>query len=156
MRTITDDVDYLSFLGKQESQYLEKASTWADEVVDRLEGKQENTGDLLPWGKSAGKVALRPGEVSLWGGYSGHGKSQLLGQVCAWGLKKKWLIASLEMKPAATLQRMVRQVAGLKDPSSDYARKFLSFTDDRLWIYDQQDTVKAERILAWFTMPDKF
>ena len=75
MRTITDDVDYLSFLGKQESQYLENASTWADEVVDRIEGKQDYQGDLLPWGKSAGKVALRPGEVSLWGGYNGHGKA---------------------------------------------------------------------------------
>jgi len=149
MQTLTDDIDFIKFLGAQESQYLERASNWTDEVIERLDGKGGTSGDILPWMKTHNLVALRPGEVSVWGGFNGHGKSQILNQVCAWGLKKsRWLIASMEMKPAATLHRMVRQVTGVKDVATNYARDFLRWTDDRLWIYDQLDTVKKERILG--------
>ena len=149
MKTISEDIDFLKFVGTQESQYLEKASAFTEEVLARLNGDQSLMGELLPWSKSHRCVALRPGEVSIWGGYNGHGKSQLLGQVCAWGLKEsKWLIASLEMKPAATMYRMTRQITRRRDASPDYVKKFLTWTDDKLWIYDQLDTVKAERILG--------
>jgi len=149
MKTLTDDVDFLKFIGTQESQFIAKPSEFTDEVLKRFSGDEEVMGDLLPWSKTHNCVRLRPGEFSVWAGINGHGKSQLLGQVCAWNMQhKKWLIASLEMKPAATMHRMTRQVAGTDRPTDDYTRNFLGWTDDKLWIYDQLDTVKRDRILG--------
>jgi twinkle protein len=54
----------------------------------------------------------------------------------------------MEMKPEATLARMMRQVAGARLPADDYVKDFLRWTDDRLWIYDQVDTVKQDRIMG--------
>lgn len=147
MQTLTDE-DFLKFLGKQESQFIIKPSEVTDEVIERFNGLA-TTGETLPWSKTHNNIQLRPGEVSLWGGYNGHGKSQFLGMVCAWGMKKsKWLIASMEMKPAATMHRITRQVAGNKNPDIRYIRGFMKWTDNRLWIYDQTDSVKRERIVA--------
>lgn len=148
MQTISDDIDFLQFLGKQESQYIIKPSQITDKLLARLRGDETTRGELLPWSKTHNIIALRPGEVSVWGGYNGHGKSQLLGQVCAWNLQKKWLIASMEMTPAATMLRMIRQVCGTNQPSEGYATGFLKWTDDKLWIYDQLDSVKQDRIIG--------
>lgn len=147
MNTITDK-DFINFIGTQESQFIMPASSFQQEVIDRFEGKSSYTGDNLPWNKTVGKVALRSGEVSVWAGYNGHGKSQVLGMIAAWLLYKRWLIASMEMKPASTMLRLVRQVAGTRHPSESYINHFMKWSDDRLWIYDQQDSVKYDRILG--------
>jgi len=149
MHTLNDDVDYIQFIGTQESQYIIKPSELKEDVLSIFTGAGDLRGDILPWSKTHNYVKLRPGEVTVWAGINGHGKSQLLGQVCAWGLKhSKWLIASMEMKPSRTMHRMVRQVSGTSNTSESFVNKFLDWTDDRLWIYDQTDTVKAERILG--------
>lgn len=148
MQTITED-DFVNFIGKQESQYIVPASSFVDGVLDRLSGEPQALGDSLPWSKTYSKVRLRPGEISVWAGVNGHGKSQLLNMVCAFALNKsKWLIASLEMKPDATMYRMTRQISGVRDVNPDYALRFMSWTDDKLWIYDQLDTVESERIIG--------
>lgn len=150
MNVLTDDsIDFLAFLAEQESQFIRPASDWLTATLARMRGEGGSGGDLLPWSKTHNKVALRPGEVSIWGGFNGHGKSQMIGQVAAWGLKqKRWLIASMEMLPAATMERMVHQVSGTHDPAEEYIERFAKWTDGRLWIYDQTDTVKSDRILG--------
>ncbi|NIT58394.1 MAG: AAA family ATPase [Aliifodinibius sp.] len=146
---ILRDQDLLYKIGEQQSQFVAPASEWTQEVIKRLRGDIEVSGDLMPWSKTHSRVAFRPGEVTLWGGYNGHGKSQVLNQICAWLLQRsKWLIASMEMKPAATMARMCRQIAGCRDVNPIYAQKFMDWTDNRLWIYDQTDTVRNDRILG--------
>ena len=143
------DKDYLEFIGKQESQFLLNPSELTDKVIERLNGEGGAKGDLLPWGKTQNLVQLRPAEVSIWAGINGHGKSQKLGMIVAWMLKTTTcLIASMEMKPEATMERMVRQVSGTRQPSENYVREFMEWTDNRLWIYDQTDSVEPERILG--------
>ena len=106
---LLNDVELLSFTGMQESQFLVKPSELLDKIKARLSHDGSVKGDLLPWSKSHNLVRLRPGEVSIWAGISGHGKSQMLGQVAAFNLQyKKWLIASMEMLPDATMERMDR------------------------------------------------
>jgi len=146
VKILTDDD--LNFVATQESQFILRPNEFSDEILARFRGEIEYLGDNLPWSKTHSCVALRPCEVSIWSGYNGHGKSQILGQVVAWTLNKKWLIASMEMKPSATMQRMIRQIAGTRQPDDDYLKRFLNWTDEKLWIYDQQDSVKHERILG--------
>jgi len=145
---VLEDRELLEFIGMQESQYLVKPSELIEKVKKRLSHDGSISGDSLPWHKTHQYVGLRQGETSLWCGINGHGKSQLLGMVTAWNLQhKKWLIASMEMLPEATMERMTKQAAGCK-PSDEYVDKFMNWTDDRLWIYDQTETVKPERIIA--------
>ena len=56
---------------------------------------------------------IKPSEVSIWTGWSGHGKSTLLGQVITAGVcqGEKVCIASFEMRPKKTLGRIIRQIS---------------------------------------------
>jgi len=145
---LLSDLELLSFTGMQESQYLVKPSELIEKVKTRFENGGRITGDRLPWSKTHTYVGLRPGEVSLWAGINGHGKSGLIGQVCAWNLAiKKWLIASMEMLPERTFEKMTQQTAGCV-PANDYIESFAHWSDDKLWIYDQTESVKTDRLLA--------
>lgn len=137
---------YADFVGNQESQFITSLSSHVETIAARLDGTQ-NFGDPLPWSKSHGLVALRPKEVSIWGGINGHGKSQFLGMVAAWLIThSRVCIASLEMPIEATGARMVRQVSGVSRPSYRFLEAFSNWTDGRLWVYDQLDSVETIRI----------
>lgn len=148
MNLIGDDIDLLEFAGLQESQYMEPTVTFVDEVKERFEHGIEQFGESLPWSKTQDKIRIRPGEVSLWAGVNGHGKSLVLGQVLLFmPHTQKILVASLEMKPAATLERMVRQAVGAPKPTNEFIDRFMRQTDN-MFIYDQIDTVEPNRILG--------
>lgn len=150
-RMITLD-DLAPYLGEQidESPHIKSATEYCDEVIDRFYGDSGMIGARLPWAKSEFSIQFRPGEVSLWLGINGHGKSLLLGQLltCFMAQGDKAVIASFEMKPAATLQRMTRQVSHGAEPTIEFIKRFHEWTDGKLWFYDQQGTVKAERVLS--------
>lgn len=145
---ISNDIDFISFIGQQESQELHWSDHWEDELVAHVAGTGEAKGDLLPWTKTHQCVQLRPGELSIWAGINGHRKSMILGQVMAWlAQDTRVCIASLEMKPESTLKRMCRQVAGCY-PSESFARQFVQWGHERICLYDQLDQVEAEKILG--------
>ena len=141
------DEDFLDFMGKLESQYLERPSAFLDEFLNQ--SAPRDSGDLLPWAGKEDLIQFRDGEITLWGGYSGHGKSLVLSQILLTWLKHtKVALASLEMKPTRLLERLVAQTGQCDTPSNDYKRSFVGWADGRLWIYDQQDQVPHDRIIA--------
>ncbi len=150
MKKLTNlDPELIVFTGKQESQYLMTKDTWRDSVIDLLSGNVVALGDFLPWSKTHDYIRLRPGEVSLWAGINGHMKSMLTGQVALWlSRNNRVCIASLEMRPEKTLERMIRQASGAENPSIQFADKFLTTDTENLWIYDQLDSVAPERIIG--------
>ena len=107
-------------------------------------------GQKLPWGKTFSQIELRPSELSLWGGSTGHGKSLMIGQVVLSLLKQnqKCLIASFEMPPVATLFRMVRQASGTKFPSDIAIDRFANWGNDNLYIYKHTGMVDANKVSA--------
>lgn len=143
------DMDYMQFVGDLESQYLIRLNEIVDEIKSRTRDGVKVFGDELPWVKTHDKFRLRPGEVTLWAGINGHGKSMVLSHVTAHLMKfTTCLIASLEMPIAATGQRLVRQMLGTDTPSDEYIEKALNWTADRLWVYDQVETVDPERMFG--------
>lgn len=143
-----DLIEYVQFIGKQESQSLEFANTWSDELYEMLENPPELTGAVLPWTKTHNLIRLKTGEVSIWAGMNGHKKSMILGQVMAWIAREhRVCIASLEMAPINTLKRMCNQIAGC-EVAPDYARKILQWADDKIVIYNERDTIEVERIIG--------
>ena len=140
--------DYLAFIGAQESQEVKPAEDFGHALIERLANGNAKYGPGLPWIKTHDVIRFQPGELSIWSGINGHGKSLLLGQVILWWLKSQTaLIASLEMKPVETLYRMARQMkGGMFDV--DYLDTFMDGLRGKLWIYDQLDSVESDRILG--------
>jgi len=144
--------DYISIIAESEAQEIHHAGHWREQIHERSKNL-ELSGDLLPWAKVTG-FKLRPNEISLWCGMSGHRKSMILTGQVALSLMcqgKKIAIASLEMKPEETLWRMCQQAAGLTvgQPSQEFINTFMDLADEYLVIYDQLDSVKTEKILGF-------
>lgn len=148
---LEDDVDFAAYMDLTEhDQRVIGAGQYAEDVVSYFWDEKVERGQVLPWEKTIGTIAFRPGEVTLWAGYNGHGKSLALGQFCV-GLvtqAKNMCIASLEMKPVITLARMCRQAAGTSKPDPDFIRMFHQTTDYCMWFYDQQGTVSADKMIG--------
>ncbi len=159
-----DEIDFAAYEQETDAQQKVKpAGLWIQELMDRIKSPIKPVQAVMPWRKTHSMVQFRPGEVTVWGGANGNGKSLVTGQVglslCAQG--EKVCIASFEMKPAKTLERMGRQFSGFNpnDPAfagSDAAtqelldvyRQFKEWTDGRLWLYDQQGTVTTRQVCA--------
>lgn len=151
MNVLDDNIDFDVYLqGPDEAASIKPASSWLDAVVEAFEKPEHLTGATLPWSKTHGHVRLRRGELSIWPGMSGHGKSMVIGQIALHLMAQgeKVCIASMEMKPAQTIQRMCRQAFGCNAPEIRSIRELHSWTNGRLWLYDQQGQVSPERILA--------
>ena len=159
-----DEIDFNFYMEETDHQQkVRPASMWISELIDRIRNPIKQPRALMPWRKTHGMVQFRPGEVTVWGGANGNGKSLVTGQIalslCAQG--EKVCIASFEMKPAKTLERMGRQFSGFNpdDPAFagsedamreliDVYEQFRDWTDDKLWLYDQQGTVTAKQVAA--------
>lgn len=107
-------------------------------------------GDCLPWRKTHDKFRFRPGEVTLWHGINGHGKSAVTTQVALYLALhgKKSCLASFEMLPRRTLTRMVRQCAGNGSPSDRFVADFFMGLCRDLWIYDHKGRVNPKMLFA--------
>ena len=143
--------DYYRKMGEAEAGLIHIPTHWTDDIAERLQRGGKPWGDKLPWGKTHDLVRLRPGELSVWGGISGHKKSLLIGWIMC-NLAKSYhapvAIASLEMPPGATLLRMAQQCTGCY-PSVDETGDFLAWADDRFAVYDELRTVNFHRILGF-------
>lgn len=151
MNVIEDTIDFDAYLqGPDESASVRPASDWLDDVVAAFEQPQHLSGATLPWSSTHNIIRLRRGELTIWPGMSGHGKSMLTGQV-ALGLmdqSERVCIASMEMKPSSTMQRLCRQALGCNSPDRRDIQDLHTWTNGKLWLYDQQGQVSPERILA--------
>lgn len=165
MHTITDDeIDFETYMHVTDHQQkVRAASTYVQALMDRVNSPVREKQLYMPWGKTKNLLQFRPGEVTVWGGENGSGKSLITGQValslCA--QDEKVGLASFEMKPTKTLERMGRQWTGfnLNDPlilcdpverrelMAKYT-EFMQWTDNKLWMYDQQGTVSWKQVCA--------
>ena len=159
----SDEIDFSAYLRETEpKQRVKPAKEYVAELIERLGKPIIERGHPLPWAKVRKLFRFRPGEVTLWAGVNGHGKSLMTGFVMLdlIAARQKVCIASFEMKPHSTIERMVRQwcqfpayaefaahPSGIAD-TRDLYEQFGTLTDDRLWLYDQQGTVTADQMVA--------
>lgn len=158
------DIDFATYMqATAAKQRVKSAALYVQANIDRALNPQPNRHHLMPWIKTKGILQFRPGEVTVWAGENGSGKSLVTGQValslCAQDTRV--CIASFEMKPTKTVERMGRQWthASLYDPEimgDPYERRtlleryadFKTWTDGKLWLYDQQGTVQWKQVCA--------
>jgi twinkle protein len=124
-------------------------SAYISEVVGELFlGVQEDRGDVLPWDR-LGFVGFRPGEMTVWAGINGHGKSAITTQIALyWALQgRKSLIASFEMTPKATIKRMLFQAAGSPSPSEEFTRKFFRTLRGKVFLWTPTMRPRADTLI---------
>jgi len=160
---LTDEIDFSLYMRETDAQARVKpARAWIGDLKERLRGKKAERQTFLPWPKVADNFAFRDGEVSLWSGQNGHGKSLMTSQVALSliGQGERVCVASFEMKPVTTLQRMGRMFSGFNPFLPEFQGEdgikameqlyedFDGFTDGRMWLYDQVGTADADKVIG--------
>jgi twinkle protein len=151
MQLIPDTIDWAQYMDEPEQHNVRPASDWLDDTIESF--YPTSTAPKHPtmlWEKTKDKVQFRPGEVSLWAGVNGHGKSLVLSQVvldlCYQGVPT--MVASFEMKPVMQMNRMSRQAYAGRSPTPEFLRKMSAWTNGRLWIYDHVGAVEWRKLIA--------
>lgn len=116
------------------------------------EYNRQDAGLLLPWKKTHELILMRPGEVSVWAGVNGHGKStvvsQIVGQLAA--DRARVCVASMEYRTPMWMMRMNRQIAGVARPDEGLCRQITRALKGYLYAFDVQGAAKAKRIMEVF------
>ena len=160
---IDDQIDFAEYLKESDAKTKVKpAADFVQDAKDRLRTHAKAKRTFLPWPKCNDSFEFRRGEVSVWAGQNGHGKTDLTTQVALSlvGQGEKVCIASFEMKPVTTIGRMVRMFAMTNPFSPEYQGEdglsvldtlyddFGGWTTGRMWLYDQTGTAYADTVLG--------
>jgi len=151
MRLIPDDIDFAAYMNEPEQHNIRPASDWLQDTIDAFYAPPSSAAiPTMLWKKTDGKVKFRPGEVSLWAGVNGHGKSMFLSQVeldlCYQA--ERVMVASFEMKPVKQMHRMSRQAYAGREPTVPFLKSLHAWTDGRLWMYDHVGAVEWRKLIA--------
>ncbi|EJO27491.1 P-loop NTPase family protein, partial [Achromobacter piechaudii] len=122
-----------------------KASFWpsGDKVVDPC---------LTFNGTDHTWFQFRQGELTVWTGYNGHGKSLLLNQVLI-GLQcqgERVCVFSGEMTPVNQGRRMTKQLTGQDRPAQAYFDHCGLWLQDKAWLFNLTGTATIDRLLEVF------
>jgi twinkle protein len=132
---------------------LKRASDYTADVVALFWPQPgQRVGYATPYRKLTGKLMFRPGDLTIWTGATGAGKSQVLSD-CAvdWTHQdSRVCIASLEMLPSQTLKRMVKQTMGSDRPPAAAIERALRWLDRGVLIYDRVGKAGLDEILPVF------
>jgi len=147
---VPDEIDFARYLRDTEPQTkVRRATEFLDSIMFQLApATPERSRDQIQFAGTY--VEFRPGELTIWAGFNDSGKSLIQGQVLTdFAVAGDTVcIASLEMKPEKTLARIAKQLVGRQSPTRSEVKQWLDDTDGRLWLYDQQGSVKPDYMVA--------
>ena len=105
-------------------------------------------GIKMPWSKMD-QFLMRPGEFILYGGYSGHRKSQSLAQMMLHAAAQGFRVGimSLEVPVEATFDMLAGMSAVVARPPESYLKEFAQWSDDRIFLYERQDSISPAAAL---------
>lgn len=113
---------------------------------------EQPVGYRTPYSKLGMNLLFRPGEMTVWSGDSGQGKSQVVSDcIVAWisqGSRICW--SSLEMRASQSLRRGVKQVIGVANPTQSAITEALQWMDGGLLLYDRLGKAGVDGLLEVF------
>lgn len=151
MQLIPDEVDLSAYTDRSFHAKVRPAFEFGDELRKRFAPVDKRPVHPSMFSTKLRKVLqYRPGETTVWAGFSKHRKSIFLGQVQLDLMvqRRRVLIASFEMPPADTMARMARQALATDNPTPEELERFLRWTDDRLWLFDHVGRFDPEKACA--------
>jgi twinkle protein len=138
-----------SYVEAQAQMRILAASDFWPRVRAALYGEKQHV-LTLPWGYAHGKFDIRQGELTIWTGYKGHGKTSVLSHAMI-GLMvqgEKVLVISPEFTAEGLLVRKIRQLAGTTEPEEGFAKKAMRFLGEHLWLLDHQGLVPWRLVMG--------
>jgi len=133
---------------------LKSAAEYRDQVIEEFypDPNKPATGFPLTLSEKAKNIKFQYGEVTIWSGQSGSGKSVLLNQVALDGISQgeKFCLASFEMKPKKTLKIIVKQALKKELPSHQEIMNCFSWLADKLFVYDRLGSANIETMMQVF------
>ncbi|GLQ39760.1 hypothetical protein GCM10007908_33800 [Rhizobium albus] len=132
---------------------LLRASEYTDKVIHLFwPAEGEEPGYTVPYSKLRGKLLFRAGELSLWSGASGSGKSQILSDCIPFWINQgsRICLASLEMKGEQSLRRMCKQTGGVDRPTAQFISQLIGYLDDGLLLYERVGKAGVDALLEVF------
>lgn len=160
---IPDDMDFTLWERETHAQRnVKSASEWVDALIHRLHNPDRRPKVFLPWEKTHGLFNFREGEVTLWAGQNGHGKTAIVNQVqlSLLGQEQSVVLGSFEATPLTTVQNMARMYVGMDPYSPEFQggggvdaleelyRDFSGWAGGRLWIYNQHGTADSRNVIG--------
>jgi twinkle protein len=146
-----DEIDFSEYeLETDPQQKVRSIAAFQSDVLAELTPDAANTPKYPKMPFANFWLYFAPGEVTLWAGFNGSGKSMLQGQVLSTFAQEgqKCCVASFEMKPGKTISRMIRQHTGLRWPKPEQVGAFIQRTEKTMWVYDQQGDVHPNKLRA--------
>ena len=132
---------------------LRLPSDFTDKVTTLFWPREgEHVGYRTPYGKLGDKLVFRPGEVTIWTGDSGAGKTQVISDCSTDWIKQgaRICLSSLEMHPAFTLKRLCKQIIGTDRPTEEAIKAALEWASSGLLIYELTGKQKLDELLVIF------
>jgi twinkle protein len=160
---IPDDMDFKAWERETHAQRnVKSAAVWMDALIHKLRNPDRTPKVCLPWEKTRNLFHFREGEVTIWSGQNGHGKTGLVSQVVLslLGQEQKVGEASFEMMPMTLLDLMARMYCGLNPYSPEFQgddgiealvalyQEFRDWLEGRFWLYNQQGTADVSNVLG--------
>ena len=158
-----DEIDFSAYMRATDVHAkVQPASIWIDHLKDRLRKKAIEKRYYLPGPRANDCFDFRAGEMTIWGGINGHGKSLVTAFVALYLMAQgqKVCIANFELKPYQTIERMARMFCGMNPLGEEFQNEdgmaslddlydtFGKWSDGKLWIYNQNGITQAEQVLA--------
>ena len=142
----------------QDPEELRQASDFVTRVKAMFyPAHGEETDPVLRLDRDLEWFNFREGEVSVWTGYNGHGKSLMLSQVLL-GLMaqgQRVTVFSGEMTPERQLKRIMKQATGLDRPTMGYIDSVGAWITDKLWFFNVVGSAGIDRLLTVFLYANK-
>jgi len=159
---LDDTIDFAAYLQEEDHKTtVRPARDFVADAKDRLRRRAAEKRTYLPWTKCNESFEFRRGEVTMWSGQNGHGKTDITTQISLslMGQDEKVCISSFEMKPVTTIGRMVRMFAGTNPFSPEFQSEdgltaldalYDEFVDwaRNLWLYTQTGTANPGTVLG--------
>lgn len=142
----------------EDPEELRSAADFMDRVKALFYPADSASGDpVLRLDTDLGWFEFRPGELTVWTGYNGHGKSLMLSQVMLGLLQQgeRMCVFSGEMTPERQVKRMAKQASGLDRPTPGYLTAIAEWLKDRAWLFNLVGSATIARLLEVFEYANK-
>lgn len=146
---VEDNLDLSVFMSEEQQHRVKSAWAYKDRLIEMMEDGGEK-GVASPWKTTDGRFSFRESEITIWSGYKGHGKSLAISQVFEKFISdgQKVFIISPEFPAHRVLYRMLVQSFSEHNATPSLAIKWLDAVKEKLFIYDQQSSLKPQDIPA--------
>lgn len=160
---IPDDIDFSAWEKETDAKRnVKPVGDWVDDLIHRLRNPDKTPPVLLPWEKTHGVFRFREGEMTMWAGQNGHGKTGVINQVqlSLVGQGQKVVLGSFEASPMTTIENMARMYCCTNPYSPEYQdkagvdalealyREFGEWATGNLWLYNQQGTADSANVIG--------